>query len=80
MHVGDPLKVSLGGEAPWAIITAILSDDRVMARINNHTVMREEHGLGYGGVATFDLIEVAPDCFIWAIASKQAPNGPRPLE
>lgn len=72
--VGEVIKVSLPGEAPWAIVTADLHDGRVMARIDNQTV-GDLHGYRYGDVATFERDGDGR----WNIAETQTPNGPRRL-
>jgi hypothetical protein len=77
-QVGQCIKVMLPGESPWAIVTAVLDDGRIMARIDNYPV-GDEHGYKYGDVATF---ERDPDAqrIVWTLApiDRQHPVGPRP--
>lgn len=73
MKIGGHVKVHLPGEAPWAIVTAILPDGRVMARIDNHTC-GDLHDYKYGDVATF---RAEFDAWRLAPAAEQERVGPR---
>lgn len=77
--VGDDVKVFLPGESPWAIVTAVLPDGRIMARLNNDLVRAKLHGSKFGDVATFER-ETTPEWSIWKLVplDRQMPVGPRP--
>lgn len=77
VSVGQHIKVFLPGESPWAIVTAVPSNGRVVARIDNHPV-GNLHGYKYGDVATFHVDEEY-GCWVLAPLDKQVAIGPRSM-
>jgi hypothetical protein len=82
--IGKHIKVVVAGEAPWAIVTAVLDDGRIVARLDNRCVgglTGDMHGYTYGDVATFREREVEPGAFVIELAplDEQVPVGPRAI-
>ncbi len=58
MELNQNVKVHLKGESPWAIITEIIDETHIKARINNDLINTNEHGIIYNDILSFELHEV----------------------
>jgi hypothetical protein len=70
MKIGDHVKVFLKGESPWAIVTEIISPTKIRAKIDNHLVSTDSHGLKLGEIADFELKEIVKGCPSWEFLHK----------
>ena len=69
MKIGKHVKVFLKGESPWAIVTKIISPTHIKAKIDNHLVSTDMHGLLFGDVADFELREIVKGHSTWEHSS-----------
>ena len=58
MELKQDVKVFLKGESPWAIITEIIDETHIKAKINNDLVNTKEHGISLGDILNFELQEI----------------------
>lgn len=65
VELGKHVKVFLKGESPWAVVERIISPTRIMAKIDNHLVSPDLHGLNHGDIAEFELREMVKNHPSW---------------
>jgi len=65
MELGKYIKVYLQGESPWGIVTEIIDENHIKAKINNHLINSAEHGISFGDIIPFELREAVKGYPSW---------------
>ena len=65
MELNQDVKVFLKGESPWGIVTEIIDETHIKAKINNNLVNSKEHGIFFGDIVNFELRELVEGYPSW---------------
>jgi len=63
--IGQSVKVFLRGESPWATVVKIIDESHMKAKIDNHPVNTNFHGVVFGDIESFELKEMVKGCLSW---------------
>lgn len=79
--IGDPVKVYLKGESPWAIYLGMTPTGSMIGRLDNYLVAGDLHGYQMGDVLEFRRVEYmmgGNPVYCWEPVGRY--QGPREVE